>query len=1376
MFDGAAVIDAAHAAPDAAAKALIPAVPTPVQVRAADPSQDGGRTEVVFIDTSLANYQALEAAQKPGVEIEEIDGGQSGLAQIAKWAESHAGYDSISVIGHGAEASLQVGTDTITDSSLAGPVARAELAEIGAALKSGGELLVFADGVGKGTDGQQFCADLTSATGAIAGIFGDSTDSTGGDGNWTLDAATGAIEIQAAQPVLDGGRTEVVFIDTNVADYQALVAAVKPGIEIELFGGGQDGLAQIAAWAATHSGYESISVLSHGAEAEARLGSRLIDEAALADATVKAELAQLGAALKSGGTLQIYGCDVAAGADGQQFVNELAADTGAVVAASTDATGAAALGGDWTLETATGQPPTQSPFVAELVGRYDGLLALATDGTLVSNGASISFLGTSQSGNTIKVYVEVLANTSDFGTYTMKATGSWGATAQTSVTVNGATPNSNFAGYSYIKDFSGSPLVLTGPGVTGSNFQVTVQFTGGPGNVTGIISSVSYTLPPFIASATYAPATGILSISGAYFTNGAGGYVLSDLTLKGGANQTYTLGSGDTVMDANGTIAIGASHQATLAALFDKAGTVSAEGTTYNLAATAGWDTNAVAQPINTVTEVLPTISGASYNSGTGVLTVSGANFTTSAGNYVLGDLTVKGGSGGTYTLGNGDTLGTLSSSSVTINIATANQATITALFDKGGTSSLEGITYNLAAIAGWDTGYALAQATNTVTATDSVSPTLTHSGSSTVTTEATVGWTPVQIDNGTITVTSTPNNWNGGKLVVTDGSGADSSHDTLTIGTVGGITASGSTAGSTVSYNGSVIGTIKSGSTGAPGTSLEIDFNSATATNTVVAALAKAIQFGETVTGTPTTGSRTVSFTLTTPYGGTASLSDTVTAGNYPTITSAAYNAATGALAVTGAGMTTTATNFNPALLRLTGDDGVGYNLTTANTAITGMSAAGFTLTLSAADKLAINGLLDKNGTSAYSGTLYNLTASGSWDTGSALAVTTAGVTVSGTAAPAITSATYNAATHVLAVTGTNLVNLGATTGIDPTKLSLSGDNGVTYALTTAATAVSGLSATGFSVTLNATDQVAIEPYLDATGTHPATNSGASYGLAAATGWDTDASVAVTNAAVTVTATNHAPSLAATGGAQTYTEGGAAAALFSGVTASVGTLDQYTGQTIQAITLTVSGLANGAGEILNVDGTAVALTSGNSVTTTNGYTVAVTVASSTATVTLSKTGNIAVTSAPALIQGITYQNTSVDQVSASTRTVTLTGITDSGGTANSGIASATPSGTAAVVTLHAIDNAPTLTGTPANATVTTPGALTVLFPGATASPVEAAQSITSVTIAITGIAAGDTEQVLYNGASPLSLVSGASGTINGIAYTVGTVSGGPPP
>ncbi|RAU19983.1 hypothetical protein CU669_20840, partial [Paramagnetospirillum kuznetsovii] len=209
MFDGAAAVDATHAAPDAAALALIPSVAAPVEVRAADSAQNNGKTEVVFVDTSVADYKTLEAAVKAGVEIEEIDGSKSGLAQMAKWAETHAGYDSISVLSHGAEGIVRIGGDTLTDASLTNAVTQAELAEIGHSLKVGGDLLLYGCDVAKGADGQTFITDLATATGADVAASADNTGSATVGGNWILEKSTADI---AATP-FDPGNTYTHLLD-----------------------------------------------------------------------------------------------------------------------------------------------------------------------------------------------------------------------------------------------------------------------------------------------------------------------------------------------------------------------------------------------------------------------------------------------------------------------------------------------------------------------------------------------------------------------------------------------------------------------------------------------------------------------------------------------------------------------------------------------------------------------------------------------------------------------------------------------------------------------------------------------------------------------------------------------------------------------------------------------------------------------------------------------------------------------------------------------------------------------------------------------------------------------------------------------------------
>ncbi|WP_413440338.1 DUF4347 domain-containing protein [Synechococcus sp. MIT S1220] len=104
----------------------------------------------------------------------------------------------------------------------------------------------------------------------------------------------------------------------------------------------------------------------------------------------------------------------------------------------------------------------------------------------------------------------------------------------------------------------------------------------------------------------------------------------------------------------------------------------------------------------------------------------------------------------------------------------------------------------------------------------------------------------------------------------------------------------------------------------------------------------------------------------------------------------------------------------------------------------------------------------------------------------------------------PAITSASYNASTGVLSVTGTNFkVNSGADNDIDVSKLTLTGEGSNTYTLTSAD--VERTSATAFSVTLNAADQLQLAGLLNKNGT--SSGGGTSYNIAGALNWNPGAS-----------------------------------------------------------------------------------------------------------------------------------------------------------------------------------------------------------------------------------------------------------------------------
>jgi len=147
--------------------------------------------------------------------------------------------------------------------------------------------------------------------------------------------------------------------------------------EVVVLDSGYDGIQQISAILQPYHGLSAEQVLSHGAPGALQLGSTILDEKMLQED--QAQISAWGTALQPGGDIFLYGCDVAQGAGGVQFVQNLAHATGADVAAHTSATGGTAAGGDWNLDYRTGPIEAQPVFTAGADSSYGSLLGVGTD-------------------------------------------------------------------------------------------------------------------------------------------------------------------------------------------------------------------------------------------------------------------------------------------------------------------------------------------------------------------------------------------------------------------------------------------------------------------------------------------------------------------------------------------------------------------------------------------------------------------------------------------------------------------------------------------------------------------------------------------------------------------------------------------------------------------------------------------------------------------------------------------------------------------------------------------------------------------------------------------------------------------------------------
>ena len=136
----------------------------------------------------------------------------------------------------------------------------------------------------------------------------------------------------------------VVFIDTSVIDYQSLQAGVLPGVVPVILSPAEDAIAQITAYCQQNPQITTIHIVSHGAPGCLYLGAGQFSLGSICDYE---ELLKL---WPDNAHILLYGCQVAAGDAGEEFIEKLHQLTGAAVLASATPTGSSRWGGDWGLE------------------------------------------------------------------------------------------------------------------------------------------------------------------------------------------------------------------------------------------------------------------------------------------------------------------------------------------------------------------------------------------------------------------------------------------------------------------------------------------------------------------------------------------------------------------------------------------------------------------------------------------------------------------------------------------------------------------------------------------------------------------------------------------------------------------------------------------------------------------------------------------------------------------------------------------------------------------------------------------------------------------------------------------------------------------
>ena len=178
----------------------------------------------------------------------------------------------------------------------------------------------------------------------------------------------------------------LVFIDTGVDNYQQLFDGVVLEAQPFLIDTATDGIQQIGQILQQYPGPKTVEIISHGAPGCLYLGNTQLSLDTLKQYAPEVQLWDID-------NLVLYGCHVASGDAGEEFVGKLSGLMGANISASQTLTGSATKGGNWELEINTGQQPPTSALQKEVMEAYSGVLnflELKNEKIIITNGAFLS--------------------------------------------------------------------------------------------------------------------------------------------------------------------------------------------------------------------------------------------------------------------------------------------------------------------------------------------------------------------------------------------------------------------------------------------------------------------------------------------------------------------------------------------------------------------------------------------------------------------------------------------------------------------------------------------------------------------------------------------------------------------------------------------------------------------------------------------------------------------------------------------------------------------------------------------------------------------------------------------------------------------------
>src|SRR4028119_2384399 len=171
--------------------------------------------------------------------------------------------------------------------------------------------------------------------------------------------------------------SSIVILDPTVPDSNHIASGIKPGTATYILESQTDACEQITTLLAQHTDIEALHIITHGGSGSLYLGTTELNSSNCENYTQ--QLQQWRNSFTSNASIILYGCNVAAGDRGRQFLTQLHQLTGAFIVANPNPTGNEARGGTWKLTSSIPPSPTQPKLALTetALKTYSGILGLA---------------------------------------------------------------------------------------------------------------------------------------------------------------------------------------------------------------------------------------------------------------------------------------------------------------------------------------------------------------------------------------------------------------------------------------------------------------------------------------------------------------------------------------------------------------------------------------------------------------------------------------------------------------------------------------------------------------------------------------------------------------------------------------------------------------------------------------------------------------------------------------------------------------------------------------------------------------------------------------------------------------------------------------